>query len=148
MLNEVLIQHYEQGLNKLKTEIEQYKNELDLWKTSGEIPNSGGNLCLHLIGNLNHFFGAVLGGTDFVRDRDAEFANREVPREKLLTDIDATLPVVKGTLEKLTPEEFEKLYPLEVFGHPMTTEYFYISLLGHFSYHLGQINYHRRLLSK
>lgn len=147
MLNEVLIQLYEQGLEKLKLEVEQYKNEADLWKTGGEIPNSGGNLCLHLIGNLNHFFGAVLGGTSYVRDRDAEFAERQVSKKELLNDIEATIPVVKATLEKLSPGDFEKTYPLEVFGHPMTTEYFCIHLAGHLNYHLGQINYHRRMLA-
>jgi hypothetical protein len=146
MLSDTLIQHYEQGLNKLKTEIEQYENEIDLWKTNEGITNSGGNLCLHLIGNLNHFFGAVLGGTDYVRDRDTEFSSTGVSKEKLLSDIEATFPVVKATLEKLTPEDFAKTYPVEVFGHPMTTEYFYTSLLGHLNYHLGQINYHRRIL--
>jgi GTPase Era involved in 16S rRNA processing len=130
MLNEVLSQHYEQGLNKLKTEIEQYENEADLWKTGGEIPNSAGNLCQHLIGNLNHFFGAVLGGTDYVRDRDAEFSTKEISREQLVRDIEETLPVVKSTLEKLTEEDFSKTYPIEVLGHPMTTEYFLTYLVG------------------
>lgn len=146
MLNETLIAHYEQGLNKLKAEIEQYKNEADLWKTSGEISNSGGNLCLHLIGNLNHFFGAVLGGTGYIRKRDLEFSDKSVPAEKLVSYIEATIPVVKNTLEKLTAQDLAKTYPEEVFGHPMTTEYFYTYLVGHFNYHLGQINYHRRLL--
>ena len=147
MLNETLIQHYERDLNKLKTEIELYENEADLWKTTGAITNSGGHLCLHLIGNLNHFFGAVLGGTDYARDRDAEFSERQVSKAKLLSEIEATFPVVKNTLEKLTPEDFAKTYPVEVFGRPMTTEYFLTYLVGHFNYHLGQINYHRRLLA-
>jgi len=147
MLNEVLVQHYEQGLGKLKAEIEQYQNEADLWKTSGEIPNSAGNLCLHLVGNLNHFFGTVLGGSEYVRDRDAEFADKEVSKEKLLADIESTLPVVQATLAKLTDEDFAKTYPIEVFGHEMTTEYFLTYLIGHLNYHLGQIDYHRRLLA-
>ncbi|MEP7075694.1 MAG: DUF1572 family protein [Acidobacteriota bacterium] len=147
MLNETLIQHYEQVLNKLKAEVEQYASEDDLWKTTGEIPNSGGNLTLHLIGNLNHFFGAVLGDSGYVRDRDTEFADKNVSKEKLIVEIAATFPAVKNTLEKLTPEDFAKIYPIEVFGHTMTTEYFYTYLVGHTYYHLGQINYHRRLLS-
>jgi hypothetical protein len=147
MLNETLIKLYEQNLEKLRAEIEGYADESDLWKTSGEIPNSGGNLCLHLIGNLNHFFGAVLDGTDYVRNRDAEFADKQVSKEKLLKDISATFPVVKATLEKLTAEDFAKIYPIEVFGYPMTTEYFLIYLVGHFNYHLGQIDYHRRILA-
>jgi hypothetical protein len=30
----------------------------------------------------------------------------------------------------------------------MTLGYFLIHLYGHFNYHLGQINYHRRLLDR
>jgi len=147
MLTEVLTQLYERDLNKLKSEIEQYANEADLWKMSGEIPNSGGNLALHLIGNMRHFFGSLLGDTGYVRDRDREFSEAGVSREKLLADIETTLDEVKGTLEKLTAADLSKDYPVEVFGHPMTTEYFVVHLATHFNYHLGQINYHRRLMS-
>jgi uncharacterized damage-inducible protein DinB len=146
MLTDILAQLYERDLTKLKGEIEQYE-EADLWRTRGEISNSAGNLCLHLTGNLKHFFGAVLGGTGYVRDRDAEFSSRNVSKQEMLSDIDATLGVVRSTLEKLTTDDFEKTYPIEVFGHPMTTGYFLTHLATHFNYHLGQINYHRRLLA-
>lgn len=147
MLSGVLIQLYERDLAKLRAEIEQYSDEADLWKVSGEITNSAGNLTLHLIGNLKHFVGAVLGDSGFVRDRDAEFSSKGVLRDQLLADVDATAIVVKATLEKLTDEDFAKTYPIEVFGHPMTTEFFLVHLTTHLTYHLGQINYHRRLLS-
>ncbi len=146
MLTDTLIQIYERDLNKLKTEIVQYSDEADLWKMTGEISNSAGNLTLHLFGNLNHFIGAVLGGSDYVRNRDAEFSEAGVSREKLLAEIDKTIPVVTSTLKNLTDEDFAKLYPIEVFGHPMTTEFFLVHLATHLTYHLGQINYHRRLL--
>ncbi len=148
MLNATLIQLYQRDLDKLKTEIEQYSNEADLWKTSGEITNSAGNLTLHLIGNLKHFIGAVLGNSGFVRDRDAEFSTGGVSRDELLAEIDATALVVKSTLEKLTVEDLAQTYGIEVFGHPMTTEFFLVHLTTHLNYHLGQINYHRRLMSK
>lgn len=147
MLKEILIELYERDLNKLKTEIEQFENEADLWKTSGAVTNSAGNLCQHLTGNLQHFFGAVLGDTGYVRDRDAEFAEKDTTRADLLADIDAALASVKNTLAKLTEEDFEKTYPVEVFGQPMTTGSFLTHLTTHFNYHLGQINYHRRLLT-
>jgi uncharacterized damage-inducible protein DinB len=148
MLNEILTQLYERDLNKLRTEIEQFTDEADLWKTTEGITNSAGNLCLHLTGNLHHFFGAVLGDTGYVRDRDAEFANKNVSRDDLLSNIDAALAVVRETLGRLTDEDFAKTYPIEVFGHPMTTAYFATHLATHFNYHLGQINYHRRLLTR
>ena len=146
MLRKVLTELYERDLNKLRDEIAQYTDENDLWKTSDGISNSAGNLCLHLTGNLKHFFGAVIGGTGYVRDRDAEFANKNISRSEMLADIDATRNVVLSTLAGLTEEDLDKPYPIEVFGQTMTTGYFVTHLATHFNYHLGQINYHRRLL--
>ena len=147
MLRDVLIELYERDLNKLKAEIEQYPDEADVWNVSDGITNSAGNLTLHLTGNLKHFVGAVLGRSGYLRDRDAEFSSSGISRDELLADIDATAAVLKSTLEKLTDEDLAKTYPIEVFGHPMTTAFFLTHLTTHFNYHLGQINYHRRLLS-
>ncbi len=148
MLAKILIELYERDLNKLRDEIEQFSEEADLWKTNDGITNSAGNLCQHLTGNLQHFFGAVLGDSSYVRDRDAEFAAKGTTRADLLADIDAAEASVKNTLAKLTDEDLSKNYPIEVYGHPMTTAYFLTHLATHFNYHLGQINYHRRLLAK
>lgn len=147
MLAKILIELYERDLNKLRDEIGQFADEADLWKTAEGITNSAGNLCQHLSGNLQHFFGAVLGDSSYVRDRDAEFAAKGTTKADLLVDIDAAEACVKNTLAKLTDEDFAKTYPLEVFGHPMSTGYFLTHLTTHFNYHLGQINYHRRLLA-
>lgn len=146
MLAKTLVELYERDLSKLKEEIRLYADEADLWKTGGAITNSAGNLTMHLTGNLRHFFGAVLGETGYLRDRDNEFSDKGVSRADLLAEIDQTAADVKATLEKLTDEDLEKIYPIEVFGHPMTTGYFLTHLTTHFNYHLGQINYHRRLL--
>jgi uncharacterized damage-inducible protein DinB len=147
MLTQVLIQIYERDLDKLKAEIASYIDETDLWKTAEGITNPAGNLALHLTGNLNHFIGAVLGGSGYVRDRDLEFSSAAVPTDTLLAAIDKTTAVVTSTLETLTDEELAKTYPIEVFGEPMTTGFFLTHLATHLSWHLGQINYHRRLLS-
>ena len=147
MLQEILIELYDRDLNKLKTEIEQFSGEADLWKTSGDITNSAGNLSQHLVGNLQHFVGAVLGESGYVRDRDSEFASRNSSKEELLKEIDTTLAVVKETIGKLTDDDLAKTYPIEVFGKPLTTGSFLTHLTTHLNYHLGQINYHRRLLA-
>lgn len=146
MLTESLIKIFERDLNKLKVEIQSYKTEKNLWLLDKEIKNSAGNLCLHLIGNLNHFIGAVLGGTGYIRKRELEFSLKDVPREHLLEQINDTTAIVVNTLNTIKPELIEKNYPLEVFKKPMTTEFFLIHLTTHLQYHLGQINYHRRLL--
>lgn len=145
MLIDVLKKLFERDLEKLHDEIAQYKNDADLWKTEGEITNSGGNLCLHLSGNLKHFFGSVLGNSGYVRDRDSEFALKDVPRSEMMADVDVAKNVVMSVLAELTEDDLGKPYPIEVFGHPMTNAFFLTHLATHLNYHLGQINYHRRL---
>lgn len=147
MLTSVLIEIFERDLAKLKAELELYSDEADLWKMAGGIPNSAGNLALHLVGNLKHFFGATLGNTEYVRDRDLEFSDKHVPRSVIVEAIDETSIIVRQTLERMTDEDLARTYPIEVFGHPMSTEFFAVHLATHLTYHLGQINYHRRLLS-
>ncbi|WP_415324846.1 DinB family protein [Chryseobacterium sp. MMS23-Vi53] len=146
MIIESLKSLYTRDLNKLKLEIESYQNAENLWKIDKNILNSAGNLTLHLVGNLSHFFGAILGNSGYIRQRDLEFSLKDIPRAELIEKIEGTLEAVTSTLDKLSAEDLEKNYPLEPFGHPMTTEYFIIHLIGHLEYHLGQINYHRRLL--
>ena len=142
---------FTRDLNKLKSEIEQYTDEANLWLVDGEIPNSGGNLTLHLVGNLKHFVGTVLGGSGYVRERDLEFSTKGMPRVELLQMIDETIADVAAGLDKVTPEQLAAEYPIVVFAdrtEPMTTEWVLMHLATHLGYHLGQINYHRRLLDK
>lgn len=147
MITETLLTIYRRDLEKLKTEVEQYSSDEHLWLVHGEIANSGGNLALHLIGNLKHFIGATLGDSGYVRDRDSEFSSAGVSRAELISSIEETSEVVSATLANLATEDLAATYPIEVFGEPMTTEYFLVHLATHLSYHLGQINYHRRLLA-
>ena len=147
MLATVLSQLYSRDLEKLKDEIAAYPNDADVWLAADGTANSAGNLCQHLTGNLKHFIGAVLGESGYVRDRDAEFATRDATRAELLADIDGTADVVKTTLANLRDSDLDATYPIEVFGEPMTTGYFLTHLTTHFNYHLGQINYHRRITS-
>jgi len=137
---------YTRDLNKLRTEIESYQTEESLWKIDKDISNTAGNLCLHLVGNLKHFFGAVLGNSGYIRNREEEFSLKNIPKSELVQQVEETLNVVILTLDQLSEEDLAKEYPIEPLGYKMTTEYFLIHLFGHLSYHLGQINYHRRLL--
>ncbi len=147
MNTESLIEIFDRDLNKLITEINLYKDEERLWIIKDGIGNSAGNLCLHLIGNLSHFIGAILGNTCYVREREKEFSLKNIPRKELIQSIENTITVVKESLSKLSATDFEKLFPLEVFGKPLTTGFMLLHLTTHLAYHLGQINYHRRLLA-
>ena len=143
---DILKQLFKSDLEKLQTEISSYTDEMNLWKISGDIKNSGGNLCLHLCGNLQHFIGAVLGNSGYVRKRDAEFSKKNVSVKELVKEVELTITAVENTLNHLKEERLGQKYPRNVFGYEMTTEYFLIHLAAHLNYHLGQINYHRRLL--
>lgn len=134
-------------LDKLAEEISQYPSEESLWKVAGSIKNPAGNLCLHLCGNLQHFIGAVLGKTNYKRNRDHEFAAKNITRENLLLEIANTKKAIEKTVPTLTEEHLKSNYPQDVFGRPMTTLFFLVHLSTHFSYHLGQVNYHRRLVA-
>ena len=146
MITESLRSLYNRDLNKLKTEIEAYQNEENLWKIDKNIANSAGNLVLHLVGNLNHFIGTHLGNTGYVRQRDLEFSLKDIPRTELIEKIEATAAMIDSALAPLSEDDLKKEYPLVVFENTMTTDFFLIHLLAHLDYHLGQINYHRRLL--
>ncbi len=146
MITTILITLFEKELDKLKEELAAYEQDELVWKTSEGISNSGGNLCLHLTGNLQHFIGATLGETGFIRNREAEFKLKNIPRQKLLEEVDNAKQVVTDTLEQLSKKELESEYPLQVFGEPLTTQFFLVYLLKHLSYHIGQINYPRRLV--
>lgn len=136
---------FDRELTQLEKEINLYPDEESVWALHGDIKNSGGTLCLHLCGNLQHFLGAVLNKNGYVRNREHEFAARHIPRHQLLDEILKTKEAVKHTLQELDTEVLESEYPVQVWGYPVTTIFFLIHLAGHLNYHLGQVNYHRRI---
>ncbi|MDN3584522.1 DinB family protein [Mucilaginibacter flavus] len=148
MTTEILKKLFTRDLNKLKEEIAAYNNEEKLWYIEGNIANSAGNLCLHLVGNLSAFIGAELGKSGYIRNRPDEFALKNVPRAELIDKIEKTIVVVGETLDKITQEQLDAVYPIEVLGQNLDTGYFLMHLAMHLSYHLGQVNYHRRLLDE
>lgn len=148
MLSHTLISLFERDLNKVIDELNLYQSESNLWKVEGNISNSAGNLALHLIGNLKTYIGKEIGNFDYVRNRDLEFADKNVPREKIVNDLNDTIAIIKNSLTSLSDEDLKKEYPLLVLSERTSTEYFLVHLSTHLNYHLGQINYHRRLMEK
>jgi len=148
MLLETLQSLFARDLNKLRSEIELYQKEENLWKIEGAIANSAGNLCLHLIGNLNTYIGKELGKTGYVRNRELEFSQKDVPKKDLIDKINHTIEVVNASLKNVDESVLAIEYPVMVFDKKTSTEYMLIHLATHLTYHLGQINYHRRLIDK
>lgn len=146
MLIETLKSLFLRDLAKLRTEIESYNSDESLWLIDKAIPNSGGNLALHLCGNLSHFMGAQYGKTGYVRNRDLEFSDKGAPREEVLKKIDETIAAVEKGLSNISEAQLGEIYPIRVFAEDTTTEWMLVHLATHLSYHLGQVNYHRRML--
>lgn len=146
MVPHVLTTLITRDLQKLKSELELYQQEASIWKVEKNIANTAGNLCLHLVGNLNAYIGATLGNTGYVRDRDAEFALKNIPRKELIQKIEATIEMIQKVLPMVSTDVLAAEYPVLVLKEKTTTEYFLIHLAVHLGYHLGQVNYHRRLI--
>lgn len=146
MNTEIIAKLLQRDLEKLKQELLQYQDETLIWKTVAGISNSAGNLCLHLVGNLNTYIGAELGQSGYIRNRELEFSQKDIPREELIQKIEGTIEVVTQTLDRLPAEALAQEYPLLVLKEKTSTGYFLTHLAVHLGYHLGQINYHRRIL--
>ena len=148
MLLDTLLLLFERDLNKLITEIELYKKEENIWRVEKSISNPAGNLTLHIIGNLNTYIGKEIGKTNYIRNRELEFSQKNIPRQELLKNLNDTITVVRNSLLTFPENELENEYPLLVFTEKTSTAYLLIHLTTHLSYHLGQINYHRRLIEE
>ncbi len=132
-------------LDTLAAELAAYPDDTAVWALPAGTPNSAGTLTLHLAGNLRHFIGATLGDTGYVRDRDREFATRDVPRDELYPLITVTQAEVDATLARLDPAAVDTPYPLPLNNHTIPTGRFLVHLTTHLAYHLGQVDFHRRL---
>jgi hypothetical protein len=134
-------------LRALRRELEAYPTDEAVWQAVPGLPNSAGTLGLHAAGNLLHFVGAVLGDTGYVRNRDAEFARRGVPRDEIRAELTAAIGVVERVVPTLTPAVVDDWYPLAVANRRVRTGEFLVHLATHLAYHLGQVDYHRRVVT-
>jgi len=134
-------------LEALGREIALFPDDATVWRTLPGVTNSAGNLALHLCGNLQHFVGAVLGKTGYVRDRDAEFTRKNVPGPEIAREIGKTIAVVSATLGRLAPGALSDMYPAAPNNIQVPTGLFLLHLAVHLTYHLGQANYLRRALT-
>lgn len=138
---------FKRELASLRKELETYEREEDIWQLPPGISNPAGTLALHLAGNLQHFLGAVLAGTGYVRNRDREFQARGLTRAELLAEVDAAVAAIDRAAPRLTPEVLAAEYPEAVAKVRLNTADFLVHLASHLAYHLGQVDYHRRLVT-
>jgi uncharacterized damage-inducible protein DinB len=134
-------------LATVRDQLLAYPDNSSVWALPNGLPNSAGTLALHIAGNLRWFIGAQLGGSGYVRDRDAEFASRDVDRAELVRKIEAASDEVTRALATLDDARLDEPFPLEVAGVRLPTGRFIGHLAVHLGYHLGQMDYHRRIVT-
>lgn len=147
MIAQTFIELYTSKIENLKKEISLYPSDEAVWETAPGIINSGGTLCLHLIGNIKHFIGAVLGSSGYIRDRDKEFSERNVLRQKLIQELDEAILIINQTFHDKDDAYFMQEYPTQKFLQNKDINFALVFFLTHFDYHLGQVNYLRRITS-
>jgi uncharacterized damage-inducible protein DinB len=134
-------------LAAVRRSVEGYPDTASLWEERAGLPNTGGTLALHLAGNLQHYLGAILGHTGYARDRDGEFSRRGVARDELLAGLDAAARAIDVAFATLDDQVLSQAYPEQIAGRTIATDVFLVHLAVHLTYHLGQLDYHRRLVT-
>ena len=145
MLSTELAALYSRDLARLVQELEAFPDSSALWQTAPGVTNAAGTLALHLEGNLREYVGRQLGHLEYTRDRPLEFSQRGVEKVDLIARIESVRALIPRVIEGLPEEALAATYPEQVLGVPMSTRQFLIHLAGHLNYHLGQINYLRRM---
>ena len=136
---------YARELDRLADDIAAYETDEDLWRTVGAQKNAGGTLAIHTVGALSHFIGASLGNTGYVRDRDREFAERDLTREEIAERLRACRDTIRPVLESLDDAALDAPHPGDVPTRlaGITTRAFLLHLLWHVAWHQGHVYYHR-----
>mgnify|MGYP006197864351 CR=1 FL=1 len=134
-------------LRAVRREIDAYPDDASVWRAVPGTPNTAGTLALHVAGNVRHYIGAILGRDEYVRDRDAEFSRRDVPRSELVAGIDAAVAAVQRALTSADASAFTGPYPEPIAKRTVSGTDFLVHLVAHLAYHLGQIDYHRRVVT-
>ena len=139
---------YARDLKRLIQEIQAFPDDQSLWQVRPGVTNTAGNLALHLEGNLREYIGHQLGGSAYTRQRPLEFSSKGLPAAELAARLSEVLELVPRVVAGLSEEQLDADYPEQVFKAPISTRRFLLHLYSHFSYHLGQIDYLRRILTE
>jgi Protein of unknown function (DUF1572) len=146
MTNIEIANLYERDIRNLINELNLFKHEENIWRTTGTIKNSCGNIALHIIGGLNYLIGATFSHTGYIRNRDEEFSKKGIARKIIVTQLEEIIITINKAVLQLTPNQLAAVYPIFFDKEAVTNSYVLTQLLLHINYHLGQVNYLRRTL--
>ena len=147
MIAKELAALYSRDLTRLGQELRAFPDTQAVWKTVPGVSNAAGTLALHLEGGLRHFVGFRIGGIAYTRDRPLEFSARGVERDELIARIEAAQVSIPTVIASLSDAKLDEIDPHNGTDTPLTNRQWLIHLYGHLSYHLGQVDYIRRVVT-
>jgi len=136
---------YRRDLTRLLQQLDAFPDTAALWRTLPGVTNSAGNLIIHLEGNLREYIGRCIAGIPYQRHRDAEFSSTGLSIDDLRQRIQGLIDTIPPAIAALTPNTLAAIQPEPLGKMQMPTHQFLLHLYGHFNYHLGQIDYIRRI---
>lgn len=136
---------YERDLDRLIDNLQSTSDE-QLWQSPDGITNSCGILAQHMVGNLQHYISHGIGQTDYVRQRDREFTATHRSKEELISDVEELKETLSTVFDAIEDDQLTRDFPLDI-PFEASKHKFLLHLYGHLNYHLGQLNYLRRMLA-
>ncbi len=139
---------FSRDLTRLIQELQAFQSDEVLWQRAPGVKNSAGNLVLHLEGNLREYIGRQLGNLAYSRVREREFQLTAVSRDDLIRRMEQVRDLVATVVSRLSEGDLAAPYPEALLETPVSSLDFLVHLHGHLNYHLGQIDYLRRILTE
>jgi len=142
-LNREAVRRLREGQERIHTCV-RLLDDGQLWHRANGNTVSVGNLVLHLAGNVGQWINATLGRAPDDRTRQQEFDTPSIDRRQLLERLDGTLVRAIEVIEGLGRQELEHRWDVQ--GFQETGLAIVLHVVEHFSYHVGQITLHTKLL--
>ncbi|MBL0940380.1 MAG: DinB family protein [Gemmatimonadaceae bacterium] len=147
MLSSELAALYRRDIARLIQEIRAFPNSDTLWHVVPGVSNAAGTLALHLEGNLREYIGRQLGSIAYQRNRPLEFSARGVEQAEIVARLEGVRELVPLVIAALDSSVLDADFPELYDGRALSTRQFLLHLYGHLSYHLGQVDYLRRVVT-
>ena len=136
--------HLDEGRRRIHRCLGMLSTE-QVWHRPNTHTVSVGNLVLHLCGNVRQWVTCTLGGETDTRQRDNEFSEPgPIANAALLAQLDATVNTALEVIGTLTEQQLLRSYRVQAY-EPSGTGIL-VHVTEHFSYHVGQITLHTKLL--
>lgn len=144
LLRSSSIKHLNEGVERLHKCVGMLTED-QVWHRANANTASVGNLVLHLCGNIGQWINSTLGRQPDHRTRDAEFSDAgSLDKSQLLARLDATVATATAIISALPDADLTNTFKVQIYSETGTA--IIVHVTEHFSYHVGQVTLHTKLL--